>query len=76
MQSMHHSGHIHLLFPFGFPILSEYLCVSLLKAEQAQSMMQTKLQIEEQAILDEINRANDISPAADAALASCTNQAK
>jgi len=48
----------------------------LLKAEQAQSMMQTKLQIEEQAILDEINRANDISPAADAALASCTNQAK
>lgn len=42
---------------------------------KAQSMMQTELQNKEQAILDEINRAKDISPAADAALASCTNQA-
>ena len=39
-------------------------------------MMQKELQLEEQAILDEINRARDISPSADAALASCTNQAE
>eukprot|EP00435_Cladocopium_sp_Y103_P020733 s1592_g5.t1 len=43
--------------------------------KEAQIMMQTELQTKEQAILDEINRAKDISPEAAAALASCTNQA-
>lgn len=42
---------------------------------EAQIAVQTKLQIDEQAILDEINRAKDISPAADAALASCAKKA-
>ena len=44
------------------------------QSDQAQIAVQTKLQIDEQAILDEINRAKDISPAADAALASCAQK--
>ena len=44
------------------------------QSDQAQIAIQTKLQIDEQAILDEINRAKDISPAADAALASCAQK--
>ena len=44
------------------------------QSDQAQIAIQTKLQIDEQAILDEINRAKDISPAADAALASCAKK--
>mmetsp|Transcript_52377 Transcript_52377/g.83646 ORF Transcript_52377/g.83646 Transcript_52377/m.83646 type:complete len:347 (+) Transcript_52377:744-1784(+) len=53
--------------------LSVYLDAVI--TNEAQIAIQTKLQIAEQGILDEINRAKDISPAADAALASCANKA-